>query len=267
MQTRAAPPLMALGTNAMAWMKDRPSGHSLRQTSLTRFGVEQKSDAGLDHGNTDHTAPTPKPDESLGRMRTKFFGVHPEVLTVFTDGACICNGNKKLSTGGIGVFFGLNDPRNLSEVIDADGSPDTNQKAELLAAIRGVQLARGCNDSSFGNSEKRGRGVHVHVVTDSSYVVKAMNEWAKKWVRNGWRNSSGDEVANAHLMKALYYLKNSGGGASFEHIRGHRNAPSDKDSVYFRKWFGNFMADKLASDAAHLAFRSKLNSFGQRRRK
>lgn len=51
------------------------------------------------------------------------------LTVVYTDGACARNGQWG-SKGGIGVYFGPNDPRNISEPLE--GSRQTNQRAELM---------------------------------------------------------------------------------------------------------------------------------------
>ncbi|KAJ3009913.1 UNVERIFIED_CONTAM: Ribonuclease H1, partial [Siphonaria sp. JEL0065] len=50
-------------------------------------------------------------------------------LTIYTDGACGGNG-KRNARGGIGVFFGEGDTRNISEPLP--GPVQTNNRAELL---------------------------------------------------------------------------------------------------------------------------------------
>ncbi|CAG8793802.1 7698_t:CDS:1, partial [Gigaspora rosea] len=58
-------------------------------------------------------------------------------LKVWTDRYCENNG-KKNALGSIGVFFGNNDPRNLSERLP--GERQTNNRAELYAAIRALEI-------------------------------------------------------------------------------------------------------------------------------
>jgi ribonuclease HI len=50
---------------------------------------------------------------------------------VYTDGACSRNG-KDGAVAGIGIFFGINDPRNVSKKIKGK---QTNNIAELTAII------------------------------------------------------------------------------------------------------------------------------------
>lgn len=54
------------------------------------------------------------------------------MLVVWTDGACQGNGRDG-AVAGVGVWFGEDDPRNISEKLEGK---QTNQRAELMAAIR-----------------------------------------------------------------------------------------------------------------------------------
>ena len=50
--------------------------------------------------------------------------------------------NNKYSnrSGGIGVYFGLNDPRNISlSLVEDDNNKVTNQVTELLACVLGIE--------------------------------------------------------------------------------------------------------------------------------
>uniref|UniRef100_T1JF20 ribonuclease H n=1 Tax=Strigamia maritima TaxID=126957 RepID=T1JF20_STRMM len=60
-------------------------------------------------------------------------------LVVYTYGACEYNGYHA-AKGGIGVYWGPNDPRNLSEALKGD--KQTNIRAEIQAAVRALQQAQ-----------------------------------------------------------------------------------------------------------------------------
>ena len=69
-----------------------------------------------------------------------------EYLAIYTDGSTFNNGSKKKKVyGGIGVFFGPDDHRNISQSITlADFPPNmdlqvSNNTCELLAVIRGIE--------------------------------------------------------------------------------------------------------------------------------
>lgn len=90
------------------------------------------------------------PEDSLkGHNESK------KMLTVFTDGSCLSNGKGAAAVAGIGVFFGHNDERNISEALEGI---QTNQRAELMAAIRALEVLRGWKGD-------------VEIKTDSQYVI------------------------------------------------------------------------------------------------
>lgn len=73
-----------------------------------------------------------KKDRKIEKKPRERKGPRDSMSKVYVDGSCSGNGCKN-SQGGIGVFWGDNDPRNLSEeVILPDNEVITNQKAELI---------------------------------------------------------------------------------------------------------------------------------------
>ena len=53
-------------------------------------------------------------------------------MKIYTDGACTNNGRKN-AKAGYGIYFGENDPRNTSGLIE--GIKQTNNVAELTAIL------------------------------------------------------------------------------------------------------------------------------------
>lgn len=141
---------------------------------------------------------------------------------VYTDGCCLGNGKSK-AIGGIGVYWGPNHPRNISEHFNV--AKPTNQKAELEAAIRAIKSAQEMGLDS------------IEIRTDSSYTIKSMTEWIPKWEKNGWKTSSNTDVLNKDQMIRLNYLC-SQVNIKWTHVPGHRGV------------HGNEMADKLANEGA-----------------
>ena len=76
-------------------------------------------------------------DNFVIRKNKKTMKDAPEI-NVYTDGACVNNG-KPDARAGFGVWFGENDPRNVSESFTG---PQTNNRAELLAIIRALTILR-----------------------------------------------------------------------------------------------------------------------------
>ena len=65
----------------------------------------------------------------------------------------------------------------------------TNNKMEMMAAIRGLQALKEPCD--------------VHVITDSQYLQRGMTQFLPKWKANSWRGSSGKPVLNRELWLEL----------------------------------------------------------------
>ncbi len=159
-----------------------------------------------------------------------------DTITVYTDGACTNNQNKKIRKGGYGVFFGMNDIRNCS--IKLTGDKVTNQVAELSAVLYAIEK---CLESNNNN---------IIIKTDSMYIINSITLWCKGWEKKGWKKADGNNVENLELIKKIYsYYSNN--KIVFSHIRSHQNEPH-KESPNYNDWFGNMMADKLASDAANI---------------
>jgi ribonuclease HI len=158
-------------------------------------------------------------------------------IYIFTDGSCISM-RSKYPKAGYGVFFGDNDPRNISKSIE--GEKITNNVAELTAILEGIL--------TLFSTQKVTRN-KVVIVSDSEYVIKSITEYAKNWELNDWKKSDGKEVQNLDLIKQIYYLtKNL--KIKYKHVRSHQKEPKDKEERFF--WHGNNEADRLATSASAL---------------
>jgi ribonuclease HI len=161
-------------------------------------------------------------------------------IYVFTDGSCINNG-KKNADGAIGIFFSDSNPNNYSQAITQENSKITNQTMELLGCIKALQI--------IINKQMCKMSDIIYICTDSSYVINCMTKWYQLWNKNGWKTTAGKDVENIDLIKLLYDLK-SKYITIFKHVTAHREAPTDdKDTDEYKLWYGNHMADKLATTA------------------
>jgi ribonuclease HI len=151
-------------------------------------------------------------------------------MNVFTDGSTLNNQCPENRVGGMGVFFGDNDPRNVSKPLVKNA---TNQRAELKACILALKK---CNSQD-----------EINIYTDSKYVIGCMTEWISNWKKNNWKKSDGSEIKNIKLIKKLYSLV-SDRNIKFIHVKAHTKKPSDSEIYNFL--YGNMMADKLATNAA-----------------
>ena len=124
----------------------------------------------------------------------------PEQLLIYTDGACINNGQANPRAGWACVF--RPEPITLGTALSGrlenkgpfgDEQGQTSNRAELRAVIGALRFRHW-----------KGEGFTTLVfATDSEYVVKGATEWARGWVRNGWRTRTGAPVKNKDLWEAL----------------------------------------------------------------
>ena len=162
---------------------------------------------------------------------------------VFTDGSTFNNGKKNMQQyGGIGIYFGRNDNRNTGKILK--GSLITNNIAELTAILIAIKII--INTGGFKDTD------YITIYTDSEYSINCITKWSKGWEKNGWiRKAKGknQEVKNKELIKMIYEFYNKY-NIKFIHVRSHQHEPYNKNSNQYKLWFGNNMADKLATDAS-----------------
>ena len=148
-----------------------------------------------------------------------------ECVNVYTDGSCINNG-KKNARGGVGVWFGENDFRNIS--IKLDSKKPTNQLAELTAILMSLDILI----DNLNN-------IKLYIYTDSDYSIKCITRYCKYWEKNDWKKKDGKEVKNLDSIKKIYKYYTNYSNITFIHIKAHTN----NNDIHS---YGNSMADKLA---------------------
>ncbi|KAE9396103.1 ribonuclease H-like protein, partial [Gymnopus androsaceus JB14] len=138
---------------------------------------------------------------------TNSFCHHSKV--VFTDGACINNGRRGVEAfSGMGFAIGDDESQQYQLGIDdyVDDGPRTNQRAELLAAIHGLELL-----GKISNKEYEEEMYNSHpddiatlvLATDSEYIVKGITEWYHIWERQNWLTNKGFTPVNLDLFHRL----------------------------------------------------------------
>lgn len=103
-------------------------------------------------------------------------------VEIFTDGAC--RGNPGPGGWGVLMRYGAEE-RSLF-----GGEKDTtNNRMELTAVIEGLAaLTQPCQ---------------VVLTSDSTYVLKGIQEWMPNWKKRGWKTASKKPVKNVDLWQKL----------------------------------------------------------------
>jgi ribonuclease HI len=133
----------------------------------------------------------------------------PKAVIIFADGAC--SGNP--GPGGWGAI--VVSKEGVVQEIGGSENPSTNNRMELTAVIRALDLSRDGN-------------VHTpaQVYTDSTYVIRGITQWVKGWERRGWISTEGKPVANIDLWKQLIQ-STSNREIHWHYVRGHRGIPGN----------------------------------------
>jgi len=167
---------------------------------------------------------------------------------VFIDGACSNNGRDD-AKAGLGMTIGDNEEYCWSIAVkDAvdPGGPRTNQRAELLAAIEGLNQLEAANRleaiyEAMGKGDSHHKPASHHtddlpstyiVVADSEYVVKGITEWLPTWHARDWRTAAGKRPMNLDLFLKLdevtMSLEKNGITVGFWHIPRAYNHKADR---------------------------------------
>ena len=116
-------------------------------------------------------------------------------MEIYTDGSSLGNNSKKDTPGGWGFVVVNGD----EELFSSSGgcAKATNNVMELQAMIETLLYV------------KMNRIGKCIIYTDSNYVNMGLNNWSKKWVKNGFKTSSGEPVKNSGQWIDLITLKNN----------------------------------------------------------
>lgn len=152
---------------------------------------------------------------------------HIDELAVHTHGCCLYNGHgssgapEAPARGGYGIHFpSLPLGWDVYGALVA-GDTHTNQKAELTAAIRALQLVY----------RRRIRCKSISIYTDSKYAVQGLNEWIPQWRTNDYRTTKNRGVVNADLFRSLddevCSLQKFGISVKLNHVPRDKNRKAD----------------------------------------
>ena len=134
-------------------------------------------------------------------------------ILLFSDGGS--KGNP--GPGGWGVV--IVEPAGQVVELGAGDRHTTNNRMEMSGVIGGLRHLR----KTAGE---------VAVLTDSTYVIRGIQQWIEGWIRRGWRTASGGEVKNELLWKDLHHLvrdrEQRYGKMSWHYTRGHTGIPGNE---------------------------------------
>lgn len=122
-------------------------------------------------------------------------------ITLYTDGSSLGN-------PGPGGYGGILDYKGKRKEYYGGDAATTNNRMELLAVIEGLKLLK--------------EPCAVEVVSDSSYVVKAINEWLEGWIAKGFKKVKNVDLWEAYIEAAKPHRVHG------TWIRGHDGHPENE---------------------------------------
>ena len=101
-------------------------------------------------------------------------------IHLYSDGSALGNPGP----GGWGTIL---DYKGKIKELSGGKEYTTNNQMELKGVIEGLKALK--------------EPCHVEIVSDSKYVVQAINEWLSGWVKKGWKTASKSPVKNQELWQ------------------------------------------------------------------
>lgn len=141
------------------------------------------------------------------------------MIEVYTDGSCLRNPGP----GGWAARCHVPD-----FTLEGGSVSSTNNIMEMTAVIKALEKCIELNEHD------------VMIYTDSKYVKMGITEWSKKWRANGWRTSTGSNVANKELWIRIFKLIDNINTLTVEWVKAHSTNAK------------NIEVDRLARRQAHI---------------
>jgi len=122
-------------------------------------------------------------------------------ITLFSDGSALGNPGP----GGYGTILVY---KGKEKILSGGETHTTNNRMELKGAIEGLKALR--------------EPCEVEIISDSSYVVKGINEWLSGWIKRDFKKVKNIdlwkeyiEISKPHKVKATW-------------VRGHNGHPENE---------------------------------------
>ncbi len=148
------------------------------------------------------------------------------VAILHLDESCLGNGREGATPGGAGALIEVGTRGGIQRRDFYLADPDTtNNRMALVGATRALRLLA-----------RKGRRLHLLMVSDSEYLVKGMRQWMPGWAARGWKRKAG-AIENLALWQELAEAAGLH-EVQWTWVRGHRGHPK------------NEYADRLAVQAA-----------------
>ncbi|MFA5216743.1 ribonuclease HI [Sulfuricurvum sp.] len=124
-----------------------------------------------------------------------------KTITLFSDGSALGNPGP----GGYGAILRYGE---VEKIVSGGEKHTTNNRMELLGVIEGLRALKEPCD--------------VTVISDSSYVIRGINEWLEGWVKRNFAKVKNPDLWHMYLeVSAPHRIRG-------EWVRGHDGHPENE---------------------------------------
>jgi ribonuclease HI len=107
-------------------------------------------------------------------------------IIIHTDGSC----ETQTRLGGWAAVLQCGEHQRLLQGSTTDTTVNAMELTAVIEALKALKQA----------------GSSVQLFSDSNYVVRGVNEWLSDWLKRGWKNARGEQIANLDLWQQLQAL-------------------------------------------------------------
>lgn len=122
-------------------------------------------------------------------------------ITLFSDGSALGNPGP----GGFGAILRFGDKE---RIISGGEAHTTNNRMELLGVIEGLRALKEPCD--------------VTVISDSSYVIRGINEWLEGWIKRNFAKVKNPDLWHEYISVSAGHRING------VWVRGHNGHPENE---------------------------------------
>ncbi len=122
-------------------------------------------------------------------------------ITLFSDGSALGNPGP----GGFGAILRYGDKE---RIISGGEAHTTNNRMELLGVIEGLRALK--------------EPCEVTVISDSSYVIRGINEWLEGWIKRNFAKVKNPDLWHEYIRVSAVHQING------VWVRGHNGHPENE---------------------------------------
>jgi len=143
-------------------------------------------------------------------------------ITLYSDGSSLGN-------PGPGGYGGILEYKGKNKEYSGAAQRTTNNRMELMGVIVGLKMLK--------------EPCIVEVITDSSYVVGAINEWLVNWVKKDFKKVKNVDLWKEYLESAKYHEVKA------TWVKGHDGHPQNERCDELARTEAETIREKLRSES------------------